>query len=56
LEYSPLGTQLRAAGKSDDEIFRTPRAVDVLHVRLRKRYLQETERREALRQQPGARK
>jgi SAM-dependent methyltransferase len=56
LEYSALGSQLRAAGKSDEEIFRTPRAIDVLHVRLRKRYLQETERREALRQQPGARR
>jgi SAM-dependent methyltransferase len=56
LEMSPLGAQMRAAGKPDEEIFRTPRAVDVLNVRLRKRYLQESERREALRQQPGPRK
>jgi hypothetical protein len=47
---------MRAAGRPDEEIFRTPRAVDVLNVRLRKRYLQESERREALRQQPGPRK
>jgi hypothetical protein len=56
LEMSPLGAQMRVAGKPDEEIFRTPRAVDVLNVRLRKRYLQESERREALRQQPGPRK
>jgi SAM-dependent methyltransferase len=53
--FSPIGTQLRSAGKSDDEILRTPRAVDSLRVRLRKRYLQESERREALRRQPGPR-
>ena len=51
----PLGTQLRGEGKGDDEILRTPRAVDSLRVRLRKRYLQASERREALRRQPGPR-
>jgi SAM-dependent methyltransferase len=51
----PLGSQLRSEGKGDDEILRTPRAVDSLHVCLRKRYLQESERCEALCRQPGPR-
>jgi SAM-dependent methyltransferase len=54
LQMSGLGTELQRAGKSSEEILRTPRAVDALIVRLRKRYLQESERREALRRQPGA--
>lgn len=54
LQMSPLGTELQRAGKGAEEILRTPRAVDALLVRLRKRYLQESERREALRRQPGA--
>jgi hypothetical protein len=53
LQMSPLGTELQRTGKSAEEILRTPRAVDALRVRLRKRYLQESERREALRRQPG---
>ena len=51
--FNPIGNELRKAGKSDEEVLRTPRAIDSLRVRLRKRYLQESERREALRRQPG---
>lgn len=53
LQMSSFGTELQRAGKSVEEVLRTPRAVDALRVRLRKRYLQESERREALRRQPG---
>jgi SAM-dependent methyltransferase len=52
--FSPSGLQLRNAGRPDEEVLRTPRAVDSLRVRLRKRYLQHAERLEALRRQPGA--
>jgi len=55
LQMSPFGLELQRAGKGTEEILRTPRAVDALRVRLRKRYLQESERREALRLQPGRR-
>jgi SAM-dependent methyltransferase len=55
LQMSALGTELQRAGRSTEEILRTPRAVDALLVRLRKRYLQESERAEARRRQPGAR-
>jgi SAM-dependent methyltransferase len=51
--FSPIGLQLRNAGRPDEEVLRAPRAVDSLRVRLRKRYLQESERLEALRRQPG---
>ncbi|HEX4648710.1 MAG TPA: methyltransferase domain-containing protein [Steroidobacteraceae bacterium] len=51
---SSFGVELQRAGRGNEEILRTPRAVDALIVRLRKRYLQESERREALRRQPGA--
>jgi protein O-GlcNAc transferase len=54
IQMSPLGGEMQSAGKSIDEILRTPRAVDALRVRLRKRYLQESERQEAARRQPGA--
>ena len=53
VEMSPLGSELQRAGKSTDEIVRIPRAVDALRVQLRKRYLQESERHEAARRQPG---
>jgi SAM-dependent methyltransferase len=53
--FSPIGLQLRNAGRPDEEVLRTPRAVDSLRVRLRKRYLQQSEQLEALRRQPGAR-
>ena len=53
VEMSPLGSELQRAGKSTDEIIRVPRAVDALRVRLRKRYLLESERNEAARRQPG---
>ncbi|HUN71587.1 MAG TPA: methyltransferase domain-containing protein [Steroidobacteraceae bacterium] len=52
---SAWGVELQRAGKPLEEILRTPRAVDAMRVRLRKRYLQESERREALRLQPGRR-
>jgi SAM-dependent methyltransferase len=55
VQMSPLGAELQRAGRTSEEILRTPRAVDALLVRLRKRYLQESERREARRRQPGAR-
>ena len=55
LKMSPLGLELQRGGKSYEEIMRTPRAVDSLRVQLRKRYLQESERREAIRRQPGPR-
>ncbi|HEY5055924.1 MAG TPA: methyltransferase domain-containing protein [Acidobacteriaceae bacterium] len=53
VEMSPLGSELQRAGKTTDEIVRVPRAVDALRVQLRKRYLQESERHEAARRQPG---
>jgi SAM-dependent methyltransferase len=55
LHMSPFGVELQRAGKTHEEILRTPRAVDALRVRLRKRFLQQSERREALLRQPGAR-
>jgi SAM-dependent methyltransferase len=55
LMMSSLGLELQRGGKTIEEILRTPRAVDALRVRLRKRYLQESERREAVRRQPGPR-
>ncbi|WP_129468816.1 MULTISPECIES: glycosyltransferase family 1 protein [Mesorhizobium] len=42
--YSPLGHELAARGVSHDEILRAPRAVDEMHVVLRKRQLTEAER------------
>lgn len=41
---SPLGERLRAAGMPDDELTRTPRAVDGMSVELRKRRLTAEER------------
>jgi SAM-dependent methyltransferase len=55
LRASPFGTELQRAGRSIEELLRTPRAVEHLEVRLRKRYLQESERLEALSRQPGRR-
>jgi SAM-dependent methyltransferase len=55
VEMSPLGCELQQAGKSMTEIIRIPRAVDALRVKLRKRFLQDSERREAARRQPGRR-
>jgi len=56
IKMTPWGLELQRSGKSIEEILRTPRAVDALRVRLRKRYLQESERHEAVRLQPGSRK
>jgi SAM-dependent methyltransferase len=53
VEMSPLGSELQRAGKTMEEIIRVPRAVDAMRVRLQKRYLQESERIEAARRQPG---
>jgi SAM-dependent methyltransferase len=55
LQMSALGSEMQRAGRSTEEILRTPRAVDALLVRLRKRYLQESERCEARLRQPGRR-
>jgi SAM-dependent methyltransferase len=55
LHLSPYGIQLQSAGKSNEEILRSPRAVDALRVRLRKRYLQQSERARARVLQPGRR-
>jgi hypothetical protein len=52
---SPFGMELQRNGRSAEEVIRTPRAVDSLQVRLRKRYLQPSEQQEALRRQPGRR-
>ncbi len=55
MQMSALGAELQRDGRSTEEILRTPRAVDALRVRLRKRYLQESERLEAKRRRPGPR-
>lgn len=55
LQLSPYGHELRAAGRTLEEIARSPRAVDAQRVRLRKRYLQESERSQARALQPGRR-
>jgi hypothetical protein len=53
-QLSTFGIELARAPKALDEILRTPRAVDSMRVGLRKRYLQEPERRAAAARQPGA--
>ena len=53
LQMTAYGREMQRLGKTTEEILRTPRAVDAMRVRLRKRYLQESERAEALRRQPG---
>jgi hypothetical protein len=53
--YSELGTALRARGVAVEEIARTPRAVDELFVRLRKRPTTDAEREDALRRQGATR-
>lgn len=57
LEFQPsaFGTELAQAGNPRAEILRTPRAIESMRVVLRKRYLQESERRAAEARQPGAR-
>jgi len=54
--YSELGERLRADGVEPAEIARTPRAVDELHVRLRKRETTEAERVDALARRGDARR
>jgi SAM-dependent methyltransferase len=53
LQASAFGGELQRASRSAEEIVRAPGAIEALYVRLRKRYLQESERREALRRQAG---
>lgn len=55
IQLSPHGSALQASGKPVEEILRAPRAVDALRVRLRKRYLQASERERARALQPGPR-
>ncbi len=52
---SELGRQLAAGGMKQDEVLRTPRAVDDLMVRLRKRATTPEEREEALSRRGGGR-
>lgn len=46
MQLSPLGMGMKNQGVDLQTIMRTPRAVDSMQVRLRKRYLSSTERRE----------
>jgi SAM-dependent methyltransferase len=55
LQLSPYGNELNGRGVPLEEIARAPRAVDSQRVRLRKRYLQESERSQARALQPGRR-
>lgn len=52
---SELGKQLAAGGMKTDEVLRTPRAVDEMLVRLRKRATTPAEREDALRRRGAAR-
>jgi SAM-dependent methyltransferase len=52
---SPFGAELLKAGTPNDAVIRTPRAIENMRVVMRKRYLQESERREAKARQPGCR-
>ena len=54
LQYtpSPLGAELQSSGVPLAQILRTARAIDSVQVVLRKRYLQDSERRHALARQP----
>ncbi|WP_156992332.1 class I SAM-dependent methyltransferase [Paraburkholderia oxyphila] len=54
MTLSPVGQALKARGMLDEEIFRTPRAVDDMQVVLVKRMLTEPEREHALAWQRGA--
>lgn len=55
-EASDFGKELIKAGKTRDEIIRTPRAIDSMSVIMRKRYQQESERQETLARLPGRRR
>ena len=48
MKLSPVGEALRQRGMPGDEIFRTPRAVDDMHVTLVKRPLNDAEKQQAL--------
>lgn len=54
MKLSPLGCELRTRGMADEEIFRTPRAVDAMQAVLVKRMLTESEREAALAMHRGA--
>lgn len=51
--FSPVGEALRKRGIGNEDIFRTPRAVDSMQVALIKRLLTEPEKRQALDYQQG---
>jgi SAM-dependent methyltransferase len=53
---SDLGKQLAAGGMKTDEVLRTPRAVDEMQVRLRKRATTPAEREDAMRRRGAARR
>ncbi len=57
MKLGPLGESLRQRGMQDEELFRTPRAVEAMHVALIKRLLSDDEKRQAqkLMGNPGAR-
>ncbi|WP_084448805.1 glycosyltransferase family protein [Desulfovibrio inopinatus] len=54
MKLSPYGIKLQKAGKSQDEILNSPRAVDAMHVVLTKRLLTEEERTKSLLMQERA--
>lgn len=47
MALSPIGEGLLATGMPEDQVFRTPRAVDAMHVVLKKRLLEADEREQA---------
>jgi hypothetical protein len=55
-EAGDFGKELIAAGKTRNEIIRTPRAIDSMSVTMRKRYQQESERQQTLARLPGRRR
>lgn len=54
MTLSPFGRELRSRGIADEEIFRTPRAVDAMEAILVKRMLTESEREAAFAMHSGA--
>ncbi|MEM5311615.1 hypothetical protein [Paraburkholderia sp. JHI869] len=54
MTFSPIGVELRSRGVADEEILRTPRAVDAMEAVLVKRMLTESEREAALAMHRGA--
>ncbi|WP_321936779.1 hypothetical protein [Paraburkholderia sp. J8-2] len=54
MKFSPFGGELRSRGVADEEIFRTPRAVDAMEAIFVKRMLTEPEREAALAMHRGS--